>query len=627
LARPELEFFLLSIVVEDHQPLWRLEEESLGDSLNRQAPDFTRDQLVDTLSDLFQCGDLTAHLGGTSRLRPGDPNLLDEMTLHNADTSRPFCPNRDEIDGALCGALNLHYGLTPQGGARWEAMAQFDWNYHLGEWFDDGLEGPSQEMIEVYLASTNCALAGSEEWSTVRPWKATYWKSIPEGVRVRYQDAPDDVRFARDWQRNYRGLWEDSWNERRSADMRVFIPMGSARSEIIADRPWRIEYRSVELRSTRDLLLLLDNADFAIQYAAGMRLVGLGDSSVEAALIGWFLKRPTRFALRVVSRLDTLRVLDALVDFLKTQDWQVDWLPGGRIQLSLGQFGKDGLTREFRARHNTFERDLAFSIGRFGERSVPRLTPLLAAEKFCTQMATLRALGETGVVSAVTLILDWLHTLKADDSAERQWLVRRALLALGRLGHTHALPLLKEILSGKVCDIDFRWAIEALVLFKHDDARNVLEKFARSGANLYRRWFALSHLAEANPSFREEYEHLDREVLVETLRRETIYFLRGDNPRLNVPDPIAALAGALNDPDPKRRVSAITLICRHKGAFPTERVVELLDDAEPMVRANAVFALGLRGSGSNVSKIQLLMDDSSGLVRYCAREALIRLNA
>jgi hypothetical protein len=169
------------------------------------------------------------------------------MTLHNADTSRPFCPNRDEINGALCGALNLHYGLTPQGGARWEAMAQFDWNYHLGEWFDDGFEGPSQEMIEVYLASTNCALAGSEEWSTVRPWKATYWKSIPEGVRVRYQDAPDDVRFARDWQRNYRGLWEDSWNERRSADMRVFIPMGSARSEIIADRPWRIEYRSVEL--------------------------------------------------------------------------------------------------------------------------------------------------------------------------------------------------------------------------------------------------------------------------------------------------------------------------------------------------------------------------------------------
>jgi hypothetical protein len=176
LAHPELEFFLLSIVVEHYQPLWKLEGvESLGELVNRHVPDFTRDQLVDTLSDLFQCGDLTAHLGGTSRRRPGDPNFLDEMTLHNADSSRPLCPNRDEIDGALCGALNLHYGLTTQGGARWEAMAKFDWNYHLGDWFDDGLEGPSREMIEVYLAFANCAVAGSEEWSTVRPWKATYW--------------------------------------------------------------------------------------------------------------------------------------------------------------------------------------------------------------------------------------------------------------------------------------------------------------------------------------------------------------------------------------------------------------------------------------------------------------------
>ena len=291
----------------------------------------------------------------------------------------------------------------------------------------------------------------------------------------------DDVRFASDWQRNFRGLWEDSWNERRRADMRVFIPMGSARSEIIADRPWRIEYRSVARRRTRDLLLLLDDADFAIQYAAGMRLVLRGDSSTEVALIEWFLKRPARFKLRVVSRLDTLRVLDALVDFLKTQDWQADWLPGDRIQLSLGRFGKDGLTREFRARHYTFERDLGFSIGRFGERSVPRLTPLLAAENVCTQMATLRALGETGVAGAVTLILDWLHTLKADDGDQRRWLVRRALLALGKLGHTDALPLLKEILSGKVRDVDSRWAIEALVLFKHDDARSVLERFARRG--------------------------------------------------------------------------------------------------------------------------------------------------
>jgi HEAT repeat protein len=602
LAHPELEFFLLSIVVEGYRPLQMLERESLGENVNRHVPDFTRDELVDILSDLFRCGDLIAHLGGTSRLHGGDPNVRPGMILHKADRSRPLCPSRDEIDGALCGALNLHYGLTPQGGARWEAMAQFDWNYHLGKWFGDGFEGPSREMIEVYLAYDDVAVAGSEQWSTVRPWKATYWKSIPEGVRVRYQDAPDDVRFARDWrERNLGGLWLDSWNERRRADMGTVIPMGPARSEIDADRPWRIQYRSVARRRTRDLLLLLDDADFAIQYAAGMRLAGLGDPPV-AALIEWFLKRPTRFSLRVVSRLDNLRVLDALIDVLKTKDCKAD------------------------SPDDTFQRDLGSGIGRFGAQSVPRLAPLLRVDEVRTQMAALRALGETGTVDAGTVILDWLHTLKGDGSAEREWLVRRALLALGKLSHLPALPFLKEILSGKVRCAGSRSAIEALALFNHSEARNLLEKFARSEANLKMRLSALSHLSKANPSFREEYERLHGEILLDTLRRETLDFL-GGNPGLNVPDPIAPLVGKLNDPDPQRRVSAITLVCRHKGAFPAERVVELLEDAEPAVRANAVFALGLRGSGRHACKIQPLTHDSSGLVRYCAREALIRLNA
>jgi len=144
LAHPELEFFILSIVVEYCLPLSIFEEESLGEKVNRHAPHFTRAELVNTLSDLFQCGDLIAHLGRTNRLRGGDPNVRHEMTFHNADSSRPLCPSRDEIDAALCGALNLHYSLTPQGGARWETMAQFDWKYHLGDWFDDGFEGPSR---------------------------------------------------------------------------------------------------------------------------------------------------------------------------------------------------------------------------------------------------------------------------------------------------------------------------------------------------------------------------------------------------------------------------------------------------------------------------------------------------
>ena len=133
MAHPELEFFILSTVVDHRLPLWTLEEEDEGLSMavNRQVPEFTRHELIETLCALFWCGDLAAHL--------------------DSSNEPPFCPTRDEIYAALCGALHLAYALTPQGGARWEAMAQFNWDHYLGDWFDDGFDGPSRDMMEVYL--------------------------------------------------------------------------------------------------------------------------------------------------------------------------------------------------------------------------------------------------------------------------------------------------------------------------------------------------------------------------------------------------------------------------------------------------------------------------------------------
>jgi hypothetical protein len=152
LAHPELEFFILSIVFEHYHRLSIFESPDLGRAVNRRPPEFTRDELTETLSDLFCSGDLTARCNRKN------------------SQSRPFVPTRDEIDAGLCGALDIEYGLTRQGGARWEKMARFDWEFHLGGFVNE-LEAANREMIEAHLAWSRSALPGSEKWSVVRPWE------------------------------------------------------------------------------------------------------------------------------------------------------------------------------------------------------------------------------------------------------------------------------------------------------------------------------------------------------------------------------------------------------------------------------------------------------------------------
>jgi hypothetical protein len=368
MARPELEFFLLSAVVSHYHDLSILESPDLGLAVNKRVPKFTGDELIDTLSDLFCGGDITARL------------------VKRNGRSRPLVPARDEIDAALCGALDLEYGLTSQGGARWEAMAQFDWNNYIGTWFEieHGYEGASQEMLEVYLAWSGCAVPGSEQWSVVRPWKATYWKSLFEGVRVRYLERPSSSTIEYP---GFRALWIDEWL-RRDDELRTFIPMGPSRTEPTPESGWRIRFRSVARRGTRELLRLLESSDSAIQYAAGLTLAKSGDASFTPALLAWFLGTRRYFALRLVAQIDDPCALDAFIEVFKTEPWS----------------DRRGDTR--------FRCDLRVAIGRFGAQAVAKLTPLLGSEVIEMQIAVLRTLGATESVEAGTLILKWPHTCR-----------------------------------------------------------------------------------------------------------------------------------------------------------------------------------------------------------------------
>jgi len=180
-----------------------------------------------------------------------------------------------------------------------------------------------------------------------------------------------------------------------------------------------------------------------------------------------------------------------------------------------------------------------------------------------------------------------------------------------------AVPHLAKLIRKKAY-----WAVESLVLLNHPDAWKVLEDFVHSEAHPHSRRLAAFDLSRIKPAYLETYELLDRQALAFQLYHQTIHFVGFDNDRS---DPIKALIAVLSDPDPKRRIAAVSLICRHEEEFPKARIIESLNDPEPEVRANSVYALGLRGLENDAPTIRRLTHDSSALVRYCAREALKRV--
>jgi hypothetical protein len=89
------------------------------------------------------------------------------------------------------------YGLTPDGGAAWEALTHPDWNLFVDHW--TSIE-PKEACIEA--ASRDKAFAEYQRdgdphnpsepiAETLReevlvPWRATYWKTLTSGYRLRY---------------------------------------------------------------------------------------------------------------------------------------------------------------------------------------------------------------------------------------------------------------------------------------------------------------------------------------------------------------------------------------------------------------------------------------------------------
>jgi hypothetical protein len=131
-------------------------------------------------------------------------------------------------DGVVYQSGN-HYRLTPTGGAEWERAARPDWGRYVErseERHDDGapveheILSPSAARAEAYLDFVR----GDRLWygpvsnesiarDVIRPWEATYWKTLPEGHRIRFRTGPGPERMPTPDEMLRRVRWDDRWHD------------------------------------------------------------------------------------------------------------------------------------------------------------------------------------------------------------------------------------------------------------------------------------------------------------------------------------------------------------------------------------------------------------------------------
>ena len=213
------EYWLLETAVEFKFPVCGLIDSDFELSLNKKGHGLTRDALVETLHRLIAWGLISAENEGDA---PISTHQQIERALNESHT---------------------YYGLTPEGGAHWEAFAAPDWQKYIE---DNGLQLPDEceKWLDAYIADferengtqergygdrkwsealenfvadferengrhelmcadkawlekyieslcfdrqTEVSLA-TVEWDYIAPWDVTYWKQLEGGHRVRFQD-------------------------------------------------------------------------------------------------------------------------------------------------------------------------------------------------------------------------------------------------------------------------------------------------------------------------------------------------------------------------------------------------------------------------------------------------------
>ena len=209
------EYWLLEIAVEHEWSISGLIDSELELHLNKKGHGLTRASLLKSLYRLLSSGLIYAK------------NEVDGFisTYEQIECALNEPPMRIVPAGV---EKHTSYGLTPEGGAQWEAFAAPDWEKYVegGETFSDEDEYENEtwelmcadkDWLERYFESI-CfhqqleVSLESIEWDYISPWEVTYWKQLEGAHILRFQD--QDKSEVEDYERSlspnpewYRSVW------------------------------------------------------------------------------------------------------------------------------------------------------------------------------------------------------------------------------------------------------------------------------------------------------------------------------------------------------------------------------------------------------------------------------------
>jgi hypothetical protein len=174
------DYWLLDSVVRTPFPLALLPKsrETVTGAFNRPFHDMDYNTLTKTLTSLWS--------NRLLRFFSLD-DWLENIVFDASVINRLFDPD-----------LEMYYGLTEEGGAVWEHMSSADWSKYcfIEEGDEMVITAGALPVAEHYLQLQSTMGGGfdiinsSINWSIIKPWRATYWKTLATGWSVRFRTAP-----------------------------------------------------------------------------------------------------------------------------------------------------------------------------------------------------------------------------------------------------------------------------------------------------------------------------------------------------------------------------------------------------------------------------------------------------
>jgi hypothetical protein len=180
-------YWLLDSCIRHPWPVRFLGAPNVEEIFNERSHGLDHRALIDALLSLFMADYMKATWVGE--------NLSEDFFLPTHDQLRDDLRlgERKSRDGLTDHAL--YYFATPAGGELWEAYSNPDWDRYVYDIYGtDEYELTSRSLpeIERYIEMIRWSegvsvMSDSMRSATIKPWQATYWKTLPDAHHVTFR--------------------------------------------------------------------------------------------------------------------------------------------------------------------------------------------------------------------------------------------------------------------------------------------------------------------------------------------------------------------------------------------------------------------------------------------------------